>query len=147
MKNFELLAQKLNPRTPMSTQDTHDLNAWMAANAPRGSGIDSGTRIDYTRSKPERIVLEVEFHHMDQYGYYCGWKTYSISVTPTLACGPIKIGFLAGRDRNGIKDHLADLYRDWLLQPAEWYWRDHEGNLCGNHPEAEWAKEEACPTQ
>lgn len=143
MKTFELLAQKLNPRKDMSAQDTLDMNAWMAANAPRGSGIDNGTRIYYARCKPERIVLDVDFHHMDEHGYYCGWETYTIVVQPTLVCGPIKITFLAGRSRNGLKDYLADLFREWLLQEAEWYWRDHEGNLCGSHPEAEWAKEEA----
>lgn len=143
MKIFELLAQKLNPRTPMSAQDTHDLDGWMAANAPRGSGIDNGTRIYYARCKPERIVLDVDFHMMDEHGYYCGWETYTIVIHPTLTCGPIKITFLAGRERNGIKDYLADLFREWLLQDVEWYWRDHEGNLCGQHPEAEWAKEEA----
>lgn len=59
---------------------------------PHGSGFDSGTGVDIAactvgrkaHSGPEKIVLVVEFHHMDENGMYCGWSHHRVSVVPSL---------------------------------------------------------------
>ena len=73
-----------------------------------GAATDSGTTIDLESSSPDRIVLRTSFHHMDENGYYDGWSNHTIIVTPSLAFGfNLRI---TGRDRNQIKDYLADLF-------------------------------------
>ena len=80
--------------------------------APSGGGIDCGTVIDLDKSKPDKLVLICEFHHMDENGFYDGWTRHNIIVTPAL-------GFdfdlrMTGCNRNQIKDYLTDIYSDWL---------------------------------
>lgn len=75
--------------------------------APSGSGFDAGTQIDLDRSRPNRLVFTTEFHHMDD-GSYCGWTSHDAIVTPDLVCG-VRIR-VTGRDRNGIKDYIADCF-------------------------------------
>lgn len=79
---------------------------------PSGSGIDSGTTIDMDRSTPERIVLVADFHHMNDAGMYDGWTAHTVIVRASLLFGlDIRI---SGRDRNGIKEYLGDVYREAL---------------------------------
>lgn len=75
---------------------------------PSGSGIDCGTALDWAASKPNRLVFIVSFHHMDGNGGYDGWTEHSIIVTPDLASSfELRI---TGRDRNEIKEYLAETY-------------------------------------
>ena len=79
---------------------------------PSGSGIDCGTLLDFTNSKPNRLVLIAPFHHMNVHGYYDGWTDHTVIVTPDLAFGfDLKI---TGRDRNDIKEYLADTFHHGL---------------------------------
>ena len=74
---------------------------------PSGSGIDNGCTIDLGRSKQNRIVLSLGFHHMNEHGYYDGWSYHDVIVTPSL-----EFGFdlrITGRDRNDIKNYLYDV--------------------------------------
>jgi hypothetical protein len=43
-------------------------------NLPSGSGFDSGTKIDLDASHGERLVFFTDFHHMDESGFYDGWR-------------------------------------------------------------------------
>jgi hypothetical protein len=79
---------------------------------PSGSGFDSGTRIDWSRSRPERIVFATAFHHMDENGFYDGWTEHSVTVRPSLA--HVFTVTVSGKDRNGIRDYIADAFRDAL---------------------------------
>jgi hypothetical protein len=75
---------------------------------PSGSGIDNGTKIDMYLSKPEKLVFDVGFHHMDDNGSYDGWTEHKVIVTPSLAWGfEVRI---TGKDRNDIKSYLHDVY-------------------------------------
>lgn len=88
---------------------------------PRGAGIDNGTTINADRSKPGRLVLDCEFHHMDGNGMYDGWTQHALTATPTFG-RDVRIA-VGGRDRNGIKDYLADVYQTALtaeIPDAEW---------------------------
>lgn len=79
---------------------------------PRGSGVDAGTTVDLDRSTEEKIVLHTAFHHMDEGGSYDGWTEHTITIRPSLVHG---IGItIGGRDRNGIKEYLGDLFHDVL---------------------------------
>lgn len=86
---------------------------------PSGSGFDRGTTLDVERTmarmkvKPEgSIVLNTSFRHMDEHGSYDGWTEHGIIVTPSLAYG---FGLrVTGRDRNEIKDYIAEVFHEAL---------------------------------
>lgn len=75
---------------------------------PSGSGFDSGTQLDLVRSRPDRLVFTTAFHHMDDSGGYDGWTEHTIAIVP--AFDGVSIASISGRDRNGIKDYIADLF-------------------------------------
>jgi hypothetical protein len=81
---------------------------------PSGSGWDAGTKLDYDKSTPERLIFFGSFHHMDESGGYDGWTDHAIVVTPSLA-----FGFnvtVKGKDRNDIKDYLTEMFQHCLSQ-------------------------------
>lgn len=85
--------------------------------APSGSGIDCGTTINIEKSKPDNLVFDFSYHHMDEHGGYNGWTKHTCIVRPCLSFGiDIKI---TGRDRNQIKDYLYDVYSTWLNSEVE----------------------------
>lgn len=90
----------------------------MESDLPRGSGIDRGTRLDLERCRDNRVVFDVSFHHMDDNGYYDGWTDHKIVVTPEFGGFDIRI---TGRDRNGIKDYLRDVYAHALGEEVTSY--------------------------
>ena len=79
---------------------------------PSGSGFDSGTKLDFDVSKPDKLVLHADFHHMDDNGFYCGWSEHKVIVTPNLAFGiHVKV---TGRDRRNIREYIGDVYHQDL---------------------------------
>jgi hypothetical protein len=81
---------------------------------PHGSGIDNGVTVNKDKSSPNKIVLEFGFHEMDSNGYYCGWADYTLYVRPSLAFDiDLK---LHGRDYNGLKDYLYELFQYMLMR-------------------------------
>jgi hypothetical protein len=83
---------------------------------PNGGGVDGGVKIGID-SKPDRIVLRCSFHHMNETCYYDGWTDHAVIVTPSLAHGfELRI---TGRNRNQIKDYLADTFDIALKQEVE----------------------------
>ncbi len=84
----------------------------MRNTAPSGSGIDNGTKIDLDASTGEKLVFTLGFHHMNDAGMYDGWTEHTVTVVPSLQFGfNLKI---SGRDRNGIKEYLHEVYGIWL---------------------------------
>lgn len=89
---------------------------YLCKQLPSGSGIDSGTKFNFEKSKPNRLVLNVDFHHLDENGYYDGWSEHEIVIVPDLAHN---FDFrITGRDRNQIKDYLSDTYNYALSRPT-----------------------------
>ncbi len=86
---------------------------------PSGSGIDRGTRLIRVRSTAgaELIEFECSFHHMSEHGYYDGWTDHMIRVRPSFSGIDIMIG---GRDRNGIKEVLREIYHHALTTRVRW---------------------------
>ena len=88
---------------------------------PSGSGIDSGTVLDTDaslRSAGEKLHFTLEFHHLNDGGYYDGWTQHKLTVTPSLFLGP-KLRF-SGPDRNHIKEYLHEVYASALSQEIAW---------------------------
>lgn len=79
---------------------------------PSGSGFNNGTQLDFDASKPNRLVFNTAFHHMDEWGVYDGWTDHTVIVTPDLALDfDIRV---TGRNRDDIKDYLGETYNDAL---------------------------------
>lgn len=90
--------------------DKHEerIKSLVKEHMPSGSGVDSGTVLDFNKSHGEKLVFHASYHHMDDGGGYDGWTDHTITVTPAFVCGPnIKI---SGRNRNDIKSYLTDIY-------------------------------------
>jgi hypothetical protein len=81
---------------------------------PHGSGFDNGTSLDVDASSDTKIVFTTAFHHMNEGGFYDGWTQHSIIVTPNLA---IEFNLkVTGRNRNGIKDYIAECFQFQLCE-------------------------------
>jgi len=74
---------------------------------PSGSGIDSGTQLILEDCTPEKLVFTLDFHNMNENGYYDGWTSFKLIVTPSFSGYNLKI---TGKDRNQVKDYLYDLF-------------------------------------
>ena len=81
---------------------------------PSGAGWDCGVKLDLDASNPEKLVFYGSFHHMDDKGYYDGWTDHTIIVKPSLFTEiTLKV---TGRNRNGIKDYLHQMFHESLTQ-------------------------------
>lgn len=79
---------------------------------PSGSGFDAGTIVDVEVSTADRLVFVTSFHHMTESGFYAGWTEHKVIATPSFVHGlALRI---TGRDRNQIKDYIADVFGDAL---------------------------------
>lgn len=123
MKLYQSIATKLAAiENCRASNNVEWLQRWkdaltdiMRERMPSGSGIDCGTKL-HEASTPDCLRLVVEFHHMDACGGYCGWTSHVITVRPSLAHGFTLA--VSGRDRNGIKDYLCDVYNVALNEEA-----------------------------
>lgn len=80
---------------------------------PKGSGFDAGTTLDLDRSTGAKLVLQTSYHHLTE-GFYDGWTDHTVTVTASMVGGfDLKI---SGKDRDGIKDFIADAFADALRQ-------------------------------
>jgi len=105
---YQAYAQLLawSPPTGKWSDVRHERERSLVHALPHGSGID--TDLDLSNSTPQRLVIMFGFHHMNDNGMYDGWTNHSVIVTPCLQNGfSLRI---TGKDRNGIKDYLADLF-------------------------------------
>lgn len=99
--------------------------AQLGQSLPHGSGFDSGTDIITDVRTPDyEIVLDTSFHHMKE-GMYDGWTHHRVVIRPTFTGLHIDV---KGKDKNQIKDYIADCLHTSLSEPA---------------PEMPWAKEGA----
>ena len=80
--------------------------------APSGSGFDNGTSFNMEESKPERLVFDTAFHHMNDGGYYDGWSHHKVIVTPSLVFGfDMRI---TGQNKRDIKEYMLDVFSEFL---------------------------------
>jgi hypothetical protein len=81
---------------------------------PSGSGLDAGCEIDTSNSTPERIVILLSYHGMDENGGYVGWTEHKVIITPSLHFD-INLR-ITGSDKFMIKDYLHDIMHDCLTE-------------------------------
>ena len=82
---------------------------------PSGSGFDTGAKIDIEKSNSKKIIVfTVEFHHMNENGFYDGWTYHEIKIIPNLAYDfTIRI---SGKNKNEIKEYIDDVFSDLLYK-------------------------------
>src|SRR5262249_19507312 len=83
--------------------------------APSGSGFDSGTKLiwpDDKAYKADVLQFTTAFHHMNETGMYDGWTEHVVTVKPHLSFGFVLA--ISGRDRNGIKEYINEVFEYWL---------------------------------
>lgn len=85
---------------------------------PHGSGFDNRTTLNFDKSTPDKLVFDTAFHHMNEGGYYAGWSYHAVVVTPSLTawCFHLRV---TGRDRNQIKDYIAEVFRAALIEEVK----------------------------
>lgn len=98
-------------------QHTETIESLVSNYMPSGSGFDNGTKLDFDASKGgEKLVFSTSYHHMDD-GMYDGWTEHTVTVRPSLIFDfDMKI---SGRDRNEIKDYMAETFNYALSQTFE----------------------------
>ena len=91
---------------------TETIKSIVKEHFPSGSGFDCGTRFEFDKSNPEKLVFFTEFHHLNENGFYDGWTQHEVIVKPSLVFGfTIRV---TGKDRNDIKDYIAECFDDAL---------------------------------
>lgn len=86
---------------------------------PHGSGLDGEHIVlDIEHSTSSKFVfINLDFHHMNENGYYDGWTEHSAIVKPTF------VGFsvaITGRNRNNIKDNITMMLDEALNASLEY---------------------------
>ena len=117
MKLYQAIAQ--NARLiaePRFQEAAKERQKRIEAALPSGSGFDAGTCI--LKACDAGIVLETEFHHMDENGSYDGWTQHRVTIRASLTHG-ICIS-VSGRNRNGIKEYIADTFYHTMMADFEW---------------------------
>lgn len=115
-----LVLQRSNciARTPHKNDEwfeksTNSIHEIVKNHLPSGSGVDNGTRIVLEKSTEEKLVFKADFHHMNEGGYYEGWTEHIVTVRASLF-DKFTVT-VSGRNRNQIKDHIAELFY-WSLR-------------------------------
>lgn len=104
-----------------------DLIVQLEAMLPRGSGVDSGTKIVCgSKPTPNKFTLEFAYHHMNENGFYDGWTHHKCVVVPSFGCGGFDFR-ITGPNRRQIKEYLEQLFYDALSAPVTRYAYDVPG--------------------
>jgi hypothetical protein len=106
---------------PVIDRNRDEIIRLVTAFMPSGSGFDSGTEFSFDKSTESRLVFNVGFHHMDEHGGYAGWTHHVVTVEATFNSANVKV---SGRDRNGIKDYIADCFLPALQETVTEEWDD-----------------------
>lgn len=87
----------------------------MREHMPSGSGFDAGTQFDaceHVDNEKDSLAFITCFHHMNDCGLYDGWTQHTVIVRPSLSHGfTLRV---TGRDRNGIKEYISDVFNNAL---------------------------------
>lgn len=114
------------PDHPWTARWASLLDAIEANLLPSGSGFDNGTKIDREATNAKRISLRVEFHHMNDAGFYDGWTSHNVTINPTFSGCEIRI---SGSNRNGIRDYIGDVFGSLFCESNRIaYTFDDQGN-------------------
>ena len=84
--------------------------------APNGSGFDNGTTLVTDESNKNKLVFFTAFHHMNDNGMYIHWTNHKVIITPAFDGFDMRI---TGKNFNGIKEYIADVFNAWLNEDVE----------------------------
>jgi hypothetical protein len=112
---FNAIASRLQARQTCIERGTNDwsdrhrdcIEDWVKEHAPSGSGFDRGTTLDFEASRPERLVFNTAFHHMDQHGGYDGWTEHTVIVQQSLLGLDVRV---TGLNRNDVKTYISETF-------------------------------------
>ena len=110
--------ERTNEKHDWTDKHTDTIETLVENFMPSGSGIDCGTKIDLDQSTGEKLVFHFSYHHMNENGMYDGWTEHSLIVKPSLQFGFNLV--IKGRDRNGTKEYLHEVYSCALTEVIEW---------------------------
>lgn len=82
---------------------------------PHGSGIDGKLEFNFEKSTQDKLIIDSEFHFMNENGFYDGWSNFSVVVTPDWRDCNI---YVVGRFRkkySDTKDYLQDIFSEALM--------------------------------
>jgi len=85
---------------------------------PSGAGIDSGSRLDYEASNPNKLIIIFEYHHMNNYGIYTHWTAHKCTVTPSLF-SDFDLKITKGKTSNSDIEYLHDVFNYALREEIE----------------------------
>lgn len=95
----------------------------LLSSSPSGSGFDEGARLS-GNSTEEKLIFETSFHHMNDVGYYTGWTSHLVTLTPSFVYGfNLKV---SGRNHREIKDYIGEVFHNWLSEEMENSVNSHE---------------------
>jgi hypothetical protein len=98
--------------TEWEQSHTEKLESLVSEYLPHGSGLDGIVEVDIDKSSENKVVINIEYHHMDEYGGYDGWTNHSLICTPSFIHGvDIRV---TGKDRNDIKCYLEQIFHEHL---------------------------------
>lgn len=120
MKVYEFIAIKLDAinrceetgNTEWYNRHSEELEKVLKNALPQGSGFDSGCELLDELCNENKLVFSADFHHMTEHGYYDGWSEHKVIATPSFIGGfTLRI---TGKNRNGIKEYIADVFHEIL---------------------------------
>lgn len=88
-----------------------NLESYIKAHVPSGSGFDSGTAFNFNESTPNRLVFNTAFHHMDDNGCYTKWTHHKVILAPAFRGFDLKV---TGPNFRDIKEYIGDMFADCL---------------------------------
>ena len=86
-------------------------------NLPHGSGIDNGCSINHEKSNKDKVVIDFDFHVMDENGFYDGWVNFKAVAKPVFDGIEVRI---IGKDTHFLKDYLQNLFCHVLTNEIEY---------------------------
>ena len=105
-------AEHFDNKDDVRAKDIRDsLVSYVRKHGPSGSGLDAGTHLFVDTCRANKLVFTTDFHHMNEHGYYDGWTQHKVIVLPTFDGLDVRV---SGKNRNDIRDYLADLFAHWL---------------------------------
>jgi hypothetical protein len=84
---------------------------------PSGSGIDNGVKLVLEDCNSKRLVFDLGYHHMDEFGSYGGWTYHKVTVRPDFLF-MIDIS-ISGPNKNDIKGYLGELLNSCLSEVVD----------------------------
>ncbi len=114
MKLIEAIVQ--NARCAIDPQFADARQDRILLALPHGSGFDAGTKI--LSVTDQKIVLQADFHHMDDHGFYCGWTEHKVTIRAHLVHG-FSV-HVSGQNKRQIKEYIADVLNSCLSADFDW---------------------------